>query len=174
MTRIILLFGALSGAITIGTMTLGMVFGGESGGSEFVGYLIMLVALSLIFVGVKRYRDVEQGGVIRFWKALQVGLGIAVVAGVVYVVGWELFLWQTDYAFFEEYSAAQLAAREAAGATAAELEALKQEMADAAVMYANPVYRMPITFTEIFPVGALVSLVSAALLRNAKLLPANA
>jgi hypothetical protein len=39
--------------------------------------------------------------------------------------------------------------------------------------YANPLYRWPITFTEIFPVGVLVSLVSALLLRNARFLPAR-
>ena len=37
--------------------------------------------------------------------------------------------------------------------------------------YKNPFYRMPITFTEIFPVGILVSLVSAGLLRNARFMP---
>jgi hypothetical protein len=38
--------------------------------------------------------------------------------------------------------------------------------------YANPLFRIPMTFLEIFPVGLLVSLVSASLLRNPKLLPA--
>ena len=37
--------------------------------------------------------------------------------------------------------------------------------------YANPLYRLPMTFIEIFPVGFLVSLVSAALLRNSRFLP---
>ncbi len=40
-------------------------------------------------------------------------------------------------------------------------------------MYAKPWYRMPMTFAEIFPVGILVSLVSAALLRNPRFLPAR-
>ena len=39
--------------------------------------------------------------------------------------------------------------------------------------YANPLYRLPITFVEMFPVGVLISLVSAALLRNSRFLPAR-
>ena len=39
--------------------------------------------------------------------------------------------------------------------------------------YANPLYRLPMTFSEIFPVGILVSLVTAALLRNRRFLPAR-
>ena len=40
----------------------------------------MIVALSVIFLGVKRYRDQELGGVIRFGTAFMLGLGIAAVA----------------------------------------------------------------------------------------------
>ena len=39
--------------------------------------------------------------------------------------------------------------------------------------YANPLFRLPMTFIEIFPVGLLVALVSAALLRNPSFLPAR-
>ena len=38
-------------------------------------------------------------------------------------------------------------------------------------MYANPLLRLPMTFVEIFPVGVLVSLVTAGLLRNSRFLP---
>ena len=39
--------------------------------------------------------------------------------------------------------------------------------------YANPLFRIPMTFMEIFPVGFLVALVSALLLRNPKILRAT-
>ncbi len=39
--------------------------------------------------------------------------------------------------------------------------------------YANPLFRLPMTFIEIFPVGVLVSLISAAILRNPRVLPAR-
>ena len=49
------------------------------------GYVTMLVALSAVFVAIKRYRDTELGGVIGFWPALGLGLGISVIAGIIYV-----------------------------------------------------------------------------------------
>jgi hypothetical protein len=49
---------------------------------------------------------------------------------------------------------------------AAEIEALRRN-------YANPLFRLPMTFVEIFPVGLLIALVSAGLLRNPRFLPAR-
>jgi hypothetical protein len=46
-------------------------------------------------------------------------------------------------------------------------------MAEFRQQYANPLFRLPVTFIEIFPVGLVVSLISAALLRNSRFLPAQ-
>jgi hypothetical protein len=142
--------------------------------SMWFGYLVMLAALTLIFVGVKRYRDVECGGVIRFGRALAVGLGIAVVAGLIYVIGWEVYERATGWAFMPEYSSSIIEGMRASGASPAEIAAQQEEMRGMAEMYANPLFRWPMVFIEIFPVGLLVALISAALLRNPRLLPARA
>jgi hypothetical protein len=39
--------------------------------------------------------------------------------------------------------------------------------------YANPLFRLPMTFLEIFPVGVLITLISAAILRKSEALPAS-
>ena len=176
MFRIALIYGAIAGSVVIGAMTLGIVLDGDEKGAasgQLFGYLIMLVALTLIFVGVKRHRDVNHGGVIAFLPALFTGLSIAAVAGVFYVIGWEIYLAATDHAFIDDYTAAILAKKQAAGVTGADLEALAAEMNKMAENYRNPLFRVPITFSEIFPVGLLVAVVSAALLRNPKILPAH-
>ena len=139
-----------------------------------VGYLTMLVALSMVFVGVKRYRDTARGGIIRFWPAFGVGLGIACVAGVFYVAGWEVYMYATDYTFMDVYMRQALAAKVAAGASAAELAKFTAEMNTLKTQYANPLFRMPMTFAEIAPVGLIVALVSAAILRNSRAFPAVA
>src|SRR5690349_2795754 len=54
-----------------------------------IGYTTMLVAFSMVFIGIKRHRDTDLGGVIRFWPAFALGLGISFVASVFYVLAWE-------------------------------------------------------------------------------------
>ncbi len=141
---------------------------------EWVGYLIMIVALSMIFVGIKRYRDRELGGVIKFGTAIFLGLGITLVASVIYVAVWEVNLELTDHAFIDQYTESIIAGKQAEGVEGAELEALTAEMATLKQRYANPLFRVPMTFLEIFPVGLLISLLAAAVLRNSRFLPAAA
>ena len=176
MSRIILIFGAVAGLIVAVPMCL-LVANAEPGSaatSHFTGYLIMLLALSLVFVGVKRLRDRELGGVIRFIPALLAGIGISTVASVIYVIGWEITLAVTDFAFIDSYSSAAIEAARAKGASASEVEAVVAKMNEFRQQYANPLFRLPVTFFEIFPVGLVVSLISAALLRNSRFLPARA
>ena len=170
-----LTYGLLSGFVIITIMIAGIVLGGPDSflSSEWFGYLVMLVALTFIFVGVKRYRDVERGGVIRFGPAFAMGLAIAAAAGVAYVTVWEAYLAMTDYAFMDEYVAGIMRSRQAAGASAAEMAQEMAQLESLRVNYANPLFRSPMTFLEISPVGLLVSLVSALLLRNPKVLPAT-
>jgi Protein of unknown function (DUF4199) len=175
MSRIILIFGIAAGVIVAVPMCL-MVANSEHGSaaqSFFAGYLVMVLALSLIFVGVKRLRDRELGGVIRFVPALLAGLGISAVAGVIYAIGWEITLAVTDFAFIDSYSTAAIEAARAKGASAAEVQAVIAKMEEFRRQYANPFFRLPMTFIEIFPVGVLISLISAGLLRNSRFLPAR-
>jgi hypothetical protein len=175
MSRTILTYGLISGAVIIVGIIITILIGGDAPHSNvWLGYLIMLVGLSSILLAIKQHRDKVLGGVIKFWPAFLIGLGVAVVAALAYVLIWEVYLALTHYSFMEQYVAATLAQKKAAGLSgeayaklAAEMEAMKRD-------YANPLYRLPMTFAEIFPVGLLVALVSAALLRNPRFLPAKA
>jgi hypothetical protein len=157
----------------IGVMILGMTLSGEHGGmpSQAFGYLTMLVALSSIFIAVKRHRDNVRGGVIKFLPAFAMGLGIAAVAGVAYVAVWEIYLAATDYSFMESYVQAQIAALEARGVSGEELEAAVRQMEQMQEAYASLWFRIPVTFAEIFHVGLIVAAISAALLRNPRFAP---
>ena len=172
--KYMLAYGLVSGSIIIAVMTIGIATAdwGSFYGSEWFGYLVMLLALSVIFVAVKRYRDRECGGVIRFGRALGLGVGIAAVAGLAYVIGWEIYLATSGRDFMAEYVEGMVRGMETAGASAGAIAEKAAEMRRMAELYRNPLFRVPITFVEIFPVGLLVALVSAALLRNPRLLPA--
>ncbi|MBB6254219.1 DUF4199 domain-containing protein [Nitrospirillum iridis] len=138
-----------------------------------LGYATMLVALSTVFLAVKRHRDTALGGVIRFWPALFLGLGISVVGGVIYALAWEVTQALNHMDYVNDYAQAMISQQKASGASDEALAALTVEMDKMRAKYANPLYRLSLTFNEIFPVGVLVSLVSAGLLRNSRFWPAR-
>ncbi|MEI9903977.1 MAG: DUF4199 domain-containing protein [Asticcacaulis sp.] len=176
MFKSILVYGVISGLVAGIVLSISTIVGTGGHGSYAMafGYLTMLVALSAIFIAVKRHRDVDLGGVIKFWPALGMGLGISVVAGILYVAIWDISCAIAHLDFAGEYAKAMLAQQQARGASAADLAKLSAQMDAFKAQYANPLYRWPMTFIEIFPVGVLVSLISAALLRNRRFLPARA
>ena len=171
--RYALTYGILAGLVILCIFMPALILLDQH--SMVVGYLIMLAGLTLVFVGVKRFRDVERGGIVKFLPAFLLGLEISLVASIIYVVGWEIYLATTDYALIDGYIGEQLRAYQAAGMSAAELAGKTEEMASMRAQFReNPLFRLGMIFLEIFPVGLLVSLVSAALLRNPRLLPARA
>ena len=176
MLRTILIYGVIAGAIVgvpLSVLTLTMSGQAMMHYGMLVGYLIMLIALSAIFLAIKRHRDVDLGGVIKFWPALALGLGISVLAGVIYVIAWEVSCAIAHADFAGAYARAMIAEQQAKGVSGPALARFKAEMEQFKVQYANPLYRWPMTFIEIFPVGVIVSLVSAGLLRNSRFMPAR-
>jgi hypothetical protein len=146
---------------------------GDPLGGMLIGYLTMLVALTAVFLGIKHYRDKVKGGVVKFLPAVGVGLAISAVAGVFYVVGWEISMAYSEFDFARYWSNYLVEGARAKGANAAELARAEADAQRFLVQYANPLWRIPMTFIEIFPVGVLVSLISAAILRNSRVLPAR-
>jgi len=135
-----------------------------------IGYTTMLIALSTVFVAIKRHRDSDLGGVIGFWHGFGIGLGISFVASLIYVATWESLQAFMHMDFASGYANALIEQQKAAGASAEALAKFSAEMEQFKIDYANPLYRLPMTFTEIFPVGVLVSLIAAVLLRNRRFL----
>jgi hypothetical protein len=171
-------YGAISGLVVVGVIVAGMLYadgpgGGHAFSSLWFGYLVMILALSTIFLAIREYRNKKLGGVIKFLPAFGLGLLVAAIAGVVYVVAWETFLAVSHYPFMENYTAAMIQSQRDSGVTGPELDAYIAQMEEMKVQYANPLFRLPMTFIEIFPVGLLVALISAAILRNPKVLPAR-
>lgn len=134
--------------------------------SMLIGYASMLVALSLVYVGIRNYRDKYHGGEISFNRAFKVGFLIVFIASSVYVVAWLI-----DYFFFipdfmEKYSAHMVDELRASGAGQSEIDKQTKEMANFAAMYKNPFFNAMITYMEILPVGLVVTLISALILKK--------
>jgi hypothetical protein len=175
MKKIVLTYGLIAGFITAA-----MFFVTHSTGAAnfdngmLIGYSTMVIAFSLIFFGVKNYRDNHLAGVITFGKAFKIGILMTLVASVVYAVGWEIYYNFLGQDFMEKYTAHYMDKLARDGASAEELEATRLQMQSGAEMYKNPLIRFAMTLMEIVPVGFIVTLICAALLRKSQFLPKTA
>jgi uncharacterized protein DUF4199 len=170
MQKIVLRYGLASGAVlvAISGVMLPLCMKGvlNFDHSEIAGYAAMVLAFLLVFFGVRSYRDNVAGGAIGFGKAFQVGMLICLITCAMYVIGWEIAYFNFFPDFLNQYSAHVLAKMKAAGESEAAIRATAAQMAELAKHYDNLLYNSGITFLEVFPVGLVVTLVSAAILRR--------
>jgi Protein of unknown function (DUF4199) len=171
MGKNVLIFGLISGFISVAWF-LGMLFVGEECiGMEngmLYGYLIMLLAFSMIVVAVKNYRDKQLNGFISFGKAFKMGFLISLVASSIYVLVWLCYYFGSDSDFIEQYSAYMIEELRKSGESQAVIDQQIKEMADFSKMYDNPFFNAMVTYMEILPVGLLVSLITALVLMKRK------
>lgn len=174
MKKTILVFGLISGAITSALMliTMPMYANGtlNMDNGQLLGFGGMVIALSLIFFGIKSYRDSHAKGVISFWQGVQIGLAISLISAILYALTWEVCYTTIAPDFNQKMMAHYFEKQKAAGATEVELQKI-QAMSE---NYKKPFYRFMVSMSEIFPVGLMITLISAGLLRRKEILPNNA
>lgn len=164
MKKFVLVFGIIIGLVfcaNIGFMVYWMYHNPDLKGSDIVGYAVMVVVFSLIYIGVRNYRNKELEGYISFGKAFKTGALIALVGSAIYVAAWlfSYYLFVPD--FMDVYSEYALK-----NCTPEELPAKTKEMADFKELYKNPLFVVLITFSEVLPIGLVVALVSALILKR--------
>jgi hypothetical protein len=129
----------------------------------------------MIFFGIKSYRDNYQKGVITFWKGFQVGLLITLISGLIYGVAGEI-LHRADpvarAALMEKYAEHQVNKLRDRGASAAEIEKMTNDMVDLRAKNESGLFRFAFALVIVLPVGVVISLLSALLLRKKEFLPA--
>src|SRR5688572_22235808 len=169
MKKTIWIFGSISGLIITLLMlyaTITCYTNPDMKANDVVGYAGMIAAFSFVFVGIKNCRDKYNGGIISFGQAFKTGLFITLVASMIYVVVWivDYYIFMPD--FLDKYIPNVLNEAARKGATESELKEKAAEMENFRAMYQNPLFVVVITFMEIFPVGLIVTLVSALILKR--------
>jgi len=170
MKKTVLVFGLISGgilaAVMAGTMVLYKSGRFDFDHSEIYGYTSMILAFIVVFFGVRSYRENSGGGAITFGKAFQVGILMTLIACAMYVITWEILYYGFVPDFADQCFAHEIAKARASGASAAALAKTTAQMAHFREIYKNPLVNIGMTFLEIFPVGLVMTLISAGILRK--------
>ena len=168
MKKTILTFGLISGAISSLMMVATVPFMDRIGFDHgyVLGYTTIILSLLLVFFGVRSYRDNVAKGQITFGKAFLVGLAITVISCLFYVATWEIIYFNFMPDFMDKYGVHVIQKMQASGATAAAIQQQTEQIDRLKVLYKNPFINMAMTFIEPFPVGLVITLLSAAILRK--------
>lgn len=168
MKKIVLTFGLISGAIMALMMfvTLPLIDKVSFDRLEILGYSSMVASFLMVFFGIRSYRENVGGGKISFGKALQVGLLITLISSACYVIAWEIIYFKIAPDFADKYANYMIEKARAGGASPEALATQRAQMESFKALYSNPLINVAITLLEPLPVGILVTLISAAILRR--------
>src|SRR5689334_6167125 len=169
MKRTVWKFGLISGGVVSALMLLVLPFHDAIGFDRgyLVGYTTMVLAFLFIYFGVRSYRDNVGNGSVSFGRALAIGSLIAVVSSVCYTATWEVIYFgglMPD--FSAKYTAYEIGKAKASGASQAEIDRRVADLKRFDEMYKNPVINAAFAFIEPLPVGLVIALVSAGVLRK--------
>ena len=168
MKKTVLTFGLISGAIISVLMGSSLLLADKigPGHSMVLGYTIMVASFLLIYFGVRSYRDNNLGGQISFGRAFGCGILIALITTVCYMATWEVLYFNFMPHFMDGYFAAQVHKVESSGLAPAAIAAQVAAIRHSQELYQNPFVNMAYTFMEPLPVGLIITLISAAVLRR--------
>jgi hypothetical protein len=168
MKKTVLIFGLISGAISAAmmliTVPLADKIGWEKG--EILGYATIVLSALMIFFGVRSYRENVAGGRLSFGRGFAVGILIALISSTCYVGAWEIVYFKFMPDFAEKYSAHMVEKAKASGESQQKVDDIVRRAKAFKEMYDNLAINIAMTFMEVFPIGLVVTLISAGLLRK--------
>lgn len=168
MKKTVLVFGVASGLVASALMLLTLPFLHRIGYDRgaIVGYTGIVAAFLVVFFGVRSYREQQAGAGLTFGRAFSVAILIVLISCVFYVATWELIYFKLSPHFMDDWTAHAIQEAKASGASQATIDETARQMAQFKQIYDNPAYNAAVTFLEPFPIGLLVAVISAAVLRR--------
>ena len=168
MKKTVLTFGLISGVMISVLMGLSLLLANKigSGHSMLLGYTMMVASFLLVYFGIRSYRDNNLAGQISFGRAFSCGILITLITCVCYVATWEVIYFNFMPHFMDSYFAAQIHKVQSSGFDPATTAARVTAIQHSQQLYKNPFVNMADTFMEPLPVGLLITLISAAILRR--------
>lgn len=119
----------------------------EIGNSEILGYAGIILALSMVYFGIKAYRDKVNNGSVSFSKALLIGLGISALGSLGIAVADMIYTGIIDPDWMANYA-----------------QQMKDQGEEATIM-STPMLGVLMFFIAM-TVGAIITLISALILKK--------
>jgi len=154
------ILGGIIAAIVMASMVFYMKANPGEEPNAIIGFISMLLAFTFLILGIKQQREINNGK-ITFGKAFLTGLGISFIISTIYVLVWLVIYYNFYPDFMEKYGEMVLK-----NSKPEELVAKTNELNQMAAWYKSPIMIILLTYMEIFPIGIVVSLIGALVLKK--------
>ena len=168
MKKTVLTFGLISGGMMTAMMWATLPFIdriASFNGGMVIGYTTIVLSFMFVFFGIRSYRENVGGGTITFGRAFAVGILIAFISSALYVITWEVIYFGVP-GFADKFNAMCVAHIKNSGNSPAAIQTQLDQLKNLRPWYDNPFFNAALSFTEPFPIGLIVTLVSALILRK--------
>ena len=168
MRKIVVTFGLISGAISSLIMIALVTFGDRIGFDRgaVIGNTSIVLSFLMVFFGVRTYRDNIGNGQITFLESLC--RRPLHYSGFLHLlcrnVGSDLL--QLHPCPWDAYGAHLVEKLTASGANPAAIQAKLEQVRKYKELYKNPLFNAALTFIDPFPIGLVITLISALVLRR--------
>lgn len=168
MRKTVLLYGLAAGVLAVAFMLATLPYIGDARYqiADVLGYTSIVLSALVVFFGIRSYRHSLYGGRLTFWRALAVGVLITLVSCVIQVVAFEWIYFKAMPSFGDKFVLCMVERARDAGASDAEILRTADRATDLKKLYDQPLANAALTFATSFPIGLVVAVVSALILRT--------
>ncbi len=131
---------------------------------EVLGYLAIFLSMIFVYIGIRHYRDHQNGGVVSFGQALKLGVLITLFPAIAFGIYDQIYVNFIDPDFYEDYYQVQMDSIEEANEVAyeARVAEIKSEMET----FSNPIVQYLVMFATVLLIGLVVSIISGLILKR--------
>lgn len=173
MKKIVFLYGGLGALLLVVPPVLAHLLAGGVDPANFqrdeiIGYSSMVLAMGLVFLGVRQYKRTQ--GQLSFWQGVGLGLMIAAIPSLAFALYNYVFVTWMAPDFMDIYFEQQLAQLQTTLSPEA-FEARRQQMEEEKNLYTHPGFSSLLMFLTVFVMGIIASLLSAIVLQSRPTVP---
>lgn len=137
------------------------------GGQEIAGYLTILLSMIFVFLGIRYYRDKENGGALSFGEGLKIGLLIVLIPAVFFGLFDLLYTKVINPGWMQEYYT-QYVAKIKASTPPDKLDEVLKKMEKEKELFSSPVMEFLLMAATVYIIGFMVTIISTLTLKRKK------
>lgn len=167
MKKAVLKYGLMGGFFICTLFLLSWFLGSglDYATQEVLGYASMIVALSVVFFGIRHYRDRLNSGALSFGTGLRIGLGISLITAILFGILDVIYVRYLNPDFMDSYYTTLLADLESS-LPEAEYQQRVTELGAERELFSNPLVNFLIMAVTVLLIGFMISLLSALYLKR--------